>query len=1106
MNRKLIRLAACLITLLLVSTACLAEAAEAPQASNGQTIAIILPADDGFQSLLENNTDITEILTAYITVAEQLGNRILLQGSRNNNNPSSLQYRTGSGTIDWSAMPQKGNAQTLSSTIGSLNKDGYNDYDKIIIVTGHFGGTVADDFKRIEKSAPTYIFQLLPFDDGSSLLLHYSKINKYSISEQGIPDIYGIPVYKAVSERNGEQVDIHLRTYDAVTSVQVLDDMLKETLYDGSIDIQPESFSLPATLVDELYLLLQSDSLANVKLISPDGTRYAITTTSEAQGDTLRSPELSLNGQQLGLISLKNVKASGLWHIENPTGVSGAKLYYKLKKSTSEQIQASSIVDPQLNETELKKGTEIFKVFSSDTVRDLFALYPALRIQVTDTLNNAINSENIADVSQPDQVALAFTKGGDHSLTFRLMNGDEEILRQTIQVRVTDNKPVFNRTAGEEIVVYPDTLESNDWNMSMEGWFSDADNDPITINMKGGDTDRVSFKDNTLTLHLPEGILDGSVDVYLTAISDSAETEGSVRLVWRSLTTQIKNIRLTLALESEKEGEPFTKRTKVKARAQMDYNGPDEEKILNELLDCEAVIKDQDGNIVTNVTFNDKTKEFVSDAFALPDMKGQYYWTLSLTSEAGHLPVWSIEKKTDRVNIENAVPVANPEALSDENYGEQYAFDINDWSLKIPENLITDPDNDPISYDILVKGENGTDSIHFSNFDEVQPVYLPAFGDYTITITGKDNDGILADEIVKKIQIKDLKQMLEGIKGVYSVEPEEELYRKRATVNLNLKLSTQEWTEKQTEAITNWLSNCLPEISVGNDIVSDARAAYDADAQTFTVQIQVPEKKGDYRCRIALKNRPEEQPEVLVNGSDPFILKVENHQPELMEETEFGDINPWVMKAEEYEGIVIPAGAFMDSDNDQIEYNLKLYKTVGTNEETIQDEKIGLPYTLHFPAFSFFDLNNQYKAEITATDNDNASESHTIDIKLQNKTLLLLIIGVAVLLLLIILAVILYAMHRKNLPKFGGALGFTQNGEPVSQDIALTPWEKQKHLPLSTFAGAINVLLDNTQWENLKQLEVRPDKNEGFRLHKVSSKNKEDLPYDIGNGLEIQKK
>lgn len=1112
MNRKLVRLAACLIALFLIPAVCLAEDAVEPaaetvaQAANGQAIAIILPADDGYQSLLENNTDITEILNAYVAVAEQLGNRILLQGPTNNNNPSSLQYRTGSGTIDWSAMPKKGNLQTLSSTIGSLNRVGYNDYDKIIMVTGHFGGKIEDGFKRIEKSAPTYIFQLLPFEDGSSLFSHYSKINKYSISEQGTPDVYGIPVYTAVSEKTGEQMDIHLRTYDAVTSAQVLDDMLKETLFDGFIDIQPESFSLPATLVDELYLVIQSDSLANVKLISPDGTRYAITTAPEAQGDEVRSPELSLGGQQLGLISLKDVKTSGLWHMENPAGVSGAKLYYRLKKSAPEQIQSSSIVDPRLNETELKKGTETFKVFSSDTVRDLFALYPALRMQVTDTLNNAINSESTADESQPDQVAMAFTQGGNHSLTFRLMNGEEEILRQTLQVKVTDNVPVFNRTAGEEIVVYPDTLESNEWSMSAEGWFSDADNDPITVHMKGGDTDRVSFKDNTLTLHLPEGILDGSVDVYLTAASDSVETEGSVRLVWRSLATQIKNIRLTLALEPEKEGEPFTKRTKVKARAKMDYNGPDEEKILNELLDCEAVIKDQAGNTVTKVTFNDKTKEFVSDAFSLPDVKGQYYWTLSLSPEAGHLPVWSIEKNTDRVNIENAAPVANPEVLPDENFGEQYAFDINDWSLKIPENLITDPDNDPISFDIVIKGEAGTDTITFNTFDEVQPVYLPAFGDYTITITGKDNEGIQADEIAKKIQVKDLKQMLEGIKGVYSVEPAEELYRKRTAVKLKLKLNTEDWTEKQAEVAQNWLSSCISEISVGNEVIPDTQAVYDADARTFTAQVQVPGEKGDYRCRIALKNRPEEQPEVLVNGSDPFILKVDNHQPELVEGTEFGDTNPWVMKAEEYEGIVIPAGAFTDSDDDQIDYTLKLQKITGNNEETIQEEKIQLPYTLRFPAFSFFDLGNQYKAEITATDNDNVSETRTIDIKLQNKTLLLLIIGAAVLLLLIILAIILYAVHRKRLPAFGGTLCFTQNGEPVSQEIALSPWEKQKHLPLSTFAGAINVLLDNTQWENLKQLEVRPDKNEGFRLHRVSSKNKENIPYDIGNGLEIQKK
>ena len=72
----------------------------------------------------------------------------------------------------------------------------------------------------------------------------------------------------------------------------------------------------------------------------------------------------------------------------------------------------------------------------------------------------------------------------------------------------------------------------------------------------------------------------------------------------------------------------------------------------------------------------------------------------------------------------------------------------------------------------------------------------------------------------------------------------------------------------------------------------------------------------------------------------------------------------------------------------------------------------------------------------------------------------------------------------------------------------LKPWEKQKHLPLSIFAGSINILLTNPQWEALKQLEVRPDKNDGYKLYKIksASKQEEEIPYDLGDGLVIRKK
>ena len=168
---------------------------------------------------------------------------------------------------------------------------------------------------------------------------------------------------------------------------------------------------------------------------------------------------------------------------------------------------------------------------------------------------------------------------------------------------------------------------------------------------------------------------------------------------------------------------------------------------------------------------------------------------------------------------------------------------------------------------------------------------LPDFGEYTITILGKDNEGIEADPISRKVALINLKESLENIKGTLTAEPEEEQYRKKDEIILTLALNTREWTERGAEVFTEWLSSCQKEAVVDNTALTDIKVSYDAVKQSFSAKIPVPDKKKTYSYQILLRNQEDnrEQPEITVKASAPCEIPVKNGAPEYIEDSGFGD-------------------------------------------------------------------------------------------------------------------------------------------------------------------------------------------------------------------------
>ncbi len=1099
-----------LLILLLFSVSFAEDAVNPEQAEHHTNTSVVLIADDGFASLqAEKNISVQEIMDVYIAVVEEMGNAIHLQGVTSNNNSSSLRYRTEDGkTIDWNSIPTKADANTFRYSINSLNRDGYSDYDQIVILSGHMGQSDTTAIRKLNSAVPTYLFQALPYEDGSTLLSRYTAVAGLTISERTQLDSFGNVYYSINGNEAGSKAEIHFADSSVSNAGTLLQRMFLGSVFEGVIPVSNNTFSVPVSFVDEIYLMIDGTSLEDVRLISPDGTRYPVTSETIAQDNTVHGHIYPMSGNQYQVVSLRNIRDVGEWKIESSGEIKSAALFYTLKDGIDFSSLNTDIVNPELNGTVIEKGVLTFKTMNDPLIRDLFALYPSLRLRVTDSVNNAIESESTASDEQTDRIDIPFRTGGKHALVIRLVNGEKEIIKQTLEIEIIDKDPVFNREEGEEIVVYSDTLNDNEWSCSVEGWFSDPDGDQFVITKVGGDSNRISFADNTIKLHLEANVLDGSEDVILNAKSDTKEIKGTVKIVWRNLKTQIDNIRFTPSNEIMNEGETPEKRGKIRIRIQASYTGPDEERILQELEDCEAEIKDQAGNVVADAAFDKKNKEFLSTPFELPANAGEFKWTLFLHSKENKRPEWSYSVETDKVEIKNHAPAMHPEELLDDLLGEQYAFNTEDWRLEIPRNLVTDPDNDPINYHITIleKGKQDANTYTILNDDENKQVVLPNFGNFTITIQGEDNDGISSEEITKEIQLTDLKKELESLKGKIFTVPVKEQFTKREAVKLILQFASSDWTVRKKEVISDWLKKCIAEVSIDGKKI-DETVKYNEENQTFTAEIKLPDKGNKYEYMILLKNQPEETPEVTVRATNPYVMEIVNHQPETSADSEFADKSVWVMKAEEYKELIIPQEAFQDQDDDTIQYTLEL-KQKNKEEPVINGEIITLPYTFSFAPFDFFELSREYQATVSVSDSDAEPVQQTMVITLKNKQLLFIIIGAAVLLLLIIIAIILYAVHRKNLPTFDGTVYFTYKGKEVSGDIQLKPWNKDKNIPLTIFAGSISTLLDNEQWEKMKKMELRPNKRTGFELYQVKAKQNasESMPYEISNGLSINKR
>ena len=1098
MKRILIRWLFCALLALMVMGTGLAEFSVSA-AQNVHTYAILLPEDDGFQSLtVAGEAPVTDVLDIYISVLEDQGHQVRLLGATTNNNISSLTYRTGTEGIDWKKLPQKGNEATLSSTIGELIKKDYDDYDRIVVISGRLNARkISFNNKRVQTGFPTWLVQTVPFADGTLLHENYAKITGGALSDKAGTDEAGFDTYVYTPANVNAAVELKYSQMDPYKADTLLDQLLLGTVFDGAYDVRDGVFQIPGTIVDHTMLLIAGDDLSGVQLVSPEGNSYPV------QEQTKGFRVMKLGDQQVALISLDSDFADGRWNISGNENIRSGKFYYSLKDNYNELVRDVPVVPVEMTQGQIVKGEKGFEIADNDVTQDLLRLHSDARLKITDVFAGEKIAEEVSNEKDPNHVSLLFQRGGEHTLTFSLLSGEKELLKQTATVSVEDQPIQFLQKQDAEQLILFDTYEKQLWQVNAKNWFYDPDGDPITLTLVGGNTNTIRLDGEILSFQAREGELDGSEKVTLQARSDTAETIGTVRLVWRSLAREMNNLLASGTIEPEEES-GLVKRGKVRMYASFSIQGEDRERILELLRTCEADVLDADGQVIVSARFDSEQERFESGVFELPDVSGNdFFWILRLKSAVNALPEWSIQVKSEKVKTENHPPEGHPELMENSHFGEQYVFSMDDWMLNITEGLITDPDGDEVNYHVMI------DSREISNGKTIEPIKLPQFGKYEITIQGTDNEGTACISALNySVTLIDLKERLEEVQSSITVEPVMDVYGKRNEGKLSLSFEDKDWTDAQRMSIANWFEKCEAYVTVNGEKLKDADVQYSKDDMTFRAKVNWLENAGDYTYQFILEDGEEQQADVLLHTAAK-VISIGNHNPIPNEEKELtSTVSEWVMDASTYDGIIVPVDMIVDPDGDQMIRKLKMTNAEGKTILEQEDHNEG-DYVLRFEAIPFFTMSQEYDAEISYTDNDHQTYQHTMHIELKNKKLLIAIIIVAAIIFLTILAIILYALYRKNLPAFAGEVYFAdENGNKVSSEISLLSWGKEKHLPLTIFAGTIWKLLSDPQWEAMKNLELRPDKTEGFTLHDRKDTKKtegRELPYEIGEGLKINK-
>lgn len=1050
--------------------------------------AVLVVTDDRMESSIdEQNRSLQQTIEVYVSFLETSGNTVDVYGSVRGKGKTAVVYSNESKAFNWENSETGKNDSYFRWSLYQLDN---KKYDTIVVITGQLRTEQVSIVNPVsfasnpETKVIVYGTEHMP--NGKSLEKVYQYASGAQFDSAGINNENGFKSIGNARIKENEKFDANTTLFDLIN-----------VSYDGSMALDQNGIIIPKVLAKHAILILEGKELSSTKIIINEKDIYNI----GADGKNWYGQTKSLGQDEICFVRIPD-------DISGEMKLSGqgrkAYIYYEKNPQFDELLQKTNLTLDGLEYS--SDGAVIINRSKDEIFLELKSLYPQISFQalvtpldgsnpftiISDNCET-INWENPINVdanilvslrSAPENQEVLLSQSFDYQPIKTLLDSLQPNVFQATEKTVLSKREEIEYSLQ---LTYPEYLDENE-KKRIDDFINKA-----TVQIVDGDSNQING-----TINKNE---EGTIVISaLKAPSVSGEYSWNVVITEPTgyKTQYTRNCALpSFTVENHKPiSHPELMERNISKKIQ-----PGNEVKINIPSD---LFTDEDGDDLTvhyTVYYKDA---IVQESSFVVGSNGQEGYQIAGLNEFGK---WIIElsaednegSKSDDVNIDieitdgNTAPYLNMEKIPDDDKTIPL-LNLNEYNYILPEGLFADDEGNTITVYVKMYDQNGDEySYEYSGENGKSPQWkqrLSQFGTWNIELYAEDEYGMQSDTFSYRLTLADALSNLDGVLRTVPEQP-----RKGKNIRLELELT---WPEEYSDLpIREWLQEC--DIIVRGTDRTEYPMHLSGNALILTTdEILMPNEETEISYSVSIKSKDGVEPQKTFTKYNTVSFTISNSAP----------VSSYVNNKEEHSAIVfnvddyqlsVPRNIFSDPDDDEFTVSI-LYEDEKGNvidgPAITGDEQTNITV----PAFG------KWVVKAKATDKYNKSSETVIlyNVNVRDLKLILIISGGAVVLLGTIVFFIIRHNIEKKKARFTGNeyIVFKVNETPVSKHIKMKA-EDSRFIPLTVFAFAINVLLTDTQWSNLKKWAIYPTHDDKPIFKEIKNVNEEKHMVDLGDGLSV---
>ncbi len=1059
--------------------------------ANADRYAVLVLADDRLESSVdEQGISLKETIENYVSFLEAGKNEVEVYGSVRSNNRTALIYPTDSGMFDWEASEGGKNDRYFSRTIAQL---GAERYDTVVVITGQMLNQQSRNADKTiypaDHDTKVILYGTVPISDNRSLIDVFQNSSGRQMSDSGVEDTNGFRIYGNTYAKLNE-------SFDAGTT---LNDLIRESC-DGAVAPGADSLTIPAVLADHAVMMIKGTDLSRLNIIVNGQDMYHISTDRSETGKSIwYSQKNRFGADEIYYVAIPE-------NISGTTKISGAiaetNLFYYKNPQYDSLVQKTAMTQNGLQYE--SDGTVLIQESDEKVIRELALIYPDLSFQALVTPFDA--SEPFVLHASDDGTIVWRNVGNveaDILVSLRPSRDSQKVLRseqfhyQPIYSLLEEMKPDISMSNEGTALAKGTTLEyiihfplSDNRDTETDRRISDFINSALFA----------VYDENGNRINTASRLNDqGQVVV---SVPTAPETEGTYQ--WKIRISSAPSY--AVVWEKEFALPEFTIENHNPV-SHPDLVDTSISKIVQPgdsvSVDLpQGLFTDEDGDKLTihysvlsnGIEIQSGTwigENGESAAFTISGIDAFGDWTIETYAEDNDGTTSAVIKMTVSVVNGNTAPHVE-ESVRPQDATTVPLLRLSDYSLRIPEGLFMDDEENTLTIKgTLTNKDNVQTPFSYSGTNgrsESWEQHLNQFGIWKVEVYAQDEHGLQSDTVSFTVELVDA---LESLNGTLYTNPESP--GKGDRIRLELALA---WPEVyELLPVREWLLNC--DVVVKEAYGSEYPMTLAEDKLVFrTDEIQMPETETTLTYLVTVKSREGIEPQKEFNRYNQVTFTLSNSAPVLKDGFAAENKSAYVLDLSQY-AVTVPADLFMDLEEDSFSIQIDF---IDGNGNTVKGPELegGEKTDVYLPGFG------SWTVKATATDTEGKSSEQVIicQITINNLKLILFVAGGGLLLAGGIVAFILIRKRNQEKARFQDrdSIVFIQDGKPVSKQIRLAAGES-KPIALTTFAFAVEILLTDTQWSNMKEWMIVPTHDEKPVFQRIGKNAGAIHEIDLGDGL-----